>query len=207
MQPRKAFAAGLLLLSKKRVLGSARARAVGLHTGSQHKPAFSGADSRGRAQESKTTSWNWESSGGAKIARAVDYESSRIAISKPPVTGPSLPARRVVFDLRSGNLIASWKPRIQDSRSPYIADHPYHCALSASSHLSSFQSRVFLAEEFLSAGRPAAKPRWRRALEVNGRCRKGTPSFQHRNAIRIHLKGERSYGGVVGLRRVCVVVS
>ncbi len=45
---------------------------------------------------------------------------------------PALPVRRVVFDLRSGNVIASWKPRIQDSRSPYIADHPYHCALSAS---------------------------------------------------------------------------
>ena len=50
-----------------------------------------------------------------------------------PVPGyPALPVRRVVFDLRSGNVIASWKPRIQDSRSPYIADHPYHCALSAS---------------------------------------------------------------------------
>jgi len=50
-----------------------------------------------------------------------------------PVPGwPALPVRRVVFDLRSGNVIASWKPRIQDSMSPYIADYPYHCALSAS---------------------------------------------------------------------------
>jgi hypothetical protein len=47
-----------------------------------------------------------------------------------PIPGyPALPVRRVVFDLRSGNLIASWKPRIQDSRRP---NHPYHCALSAS---------------------------------------------------------------------------
>jgi hypothetical protein len=45
---------------------------------------------------------------------------------------PALPVRRVVFDLRSGSVIASWKPRIQDSKSPYVADHPYHCALSAS---------------------------------------------------------------------------
>jgi hypothetical protein len=53
-----------------------------------------------------------------------------------PVPGwPALPVQRVVFDLRSGNMIASWKPRIQDSTSPYIADHPYHSALSASGEL------------------------------------------------------------------------
>jgi hypothetical protein len=45
---------------------------------------------------------------------------------------PPLPRRRVVFDIRSGNWISSWKPRVQDSRSPYIVDHPYHCALSTS---------------------------------------------------------------------------
>jgi hypothetical protein len=45
---------------------------------------------------------------------------------------PPLPRRRVVFDIRSGNWISSWKPRIQESRSPYIVDHPYHCALSTS---------------------------------------------------------------------------
>jgi hypothetical protein len=50
-----------------------------------------------------------------------------------PVPGSSpLPRRRVVFDLRSGNLVSSWKARIQDSRSPYIMDHPYHCVLSTS---------------------------------------------------------------------------
>ena len=48
-----------------------------------------------------------------------------------PVPGfPPLPRRRAIFDLRSGNWISSWKPRIQGSRSPYIVDHPYHCALS-----------------------------------------------------------------------------
>jgi WD40 repeat protein len=46
------------------------------------------------------------------------------------VGGHKLPVQRGIFDLRSGKLISSWKPRIQDSRSPYITDHPYQCALS-----------------------------------------------------------------------------
>jgi hypothetical protein len=45
---------------------------------------------------------------------------------------PPLPRKRAVFDLRSQTWISSWKPRIQDARSPYITDHPYHCALSSS---------------------------------------------------------------------------
>ena len=49
-----------------------------------------------------------------------------------PVPGfPPLPRQRVVLDLRSGQWISAWKPRIQDSHSPYITDHAYHCALSA----------------------------------------------------------------------------
>jgi hypothetical protein len=49
-----------------------------------------------------------------------------------PYPGSSaLPRRRAVFDLLSGNWISSWKPRIQDSTSPDVEDHPYHCALSA----------------------------------------------------------------------------
>jgi hypothetical protein len=48
-----------------------------------------------------------------------------------PVPGyPVLPRRRVIVDLRSGSAIASWKARIQDSRSPHVEDWPYHCALS-----------------------------------------------------------------------------
>jgi hypothetical protein len=43
----------------------------------------------------------------------------------------ALPRQRVVFDLRSGKLITSWKPRIQHSTSPFVQDWPYHCALSA----------------------------------------------------------------------------
>jgi hypothetical protein len=48
-----------------------------------------------------------------------------------PVDWPVLPRRRVVFDLRSGNRISSWRPRIQDSTNPFIEGRPYHCALSA----------------------------------------------------------------------------
>jgi len=44
---------------------------------------------------------------------------------------PALPRHGVAFDLRSGTVVSSWKSRIQDSRSPYIQDWPYHFALSA----------------------------------------------------------------------------
>jgi hypothetical protein len=50
----------------------------------------------------------------------------------PDPGGPPLPRQRAAFDLGSGRLIASWKPRIQDSRSPHGEDWPYHFALSAS---------------------------------------------------------------------------
>jgi hypothetical protein len=50
----------------------------------------------------------------------------------PDPGSPPLPRSRAVFDLRSQTWISSWKPRIQDARSPYITDHPYHCALSSS---------------------------------------------------------------------------
>jgi hypothetical protein len=49
----------------------------------------------------------------------------------PIEEGPAYPRQRVVFDLRSGKLITSWKPRIQHSTSPYVQDRPYLCALSA----------------------------------------------------------------------------
>ena len=50
----------------------------------------------------------------------------------PNPGSPPFPRSRAVFDLRSQTWISSWKPRIQDSRSPYTTDHPYHCALSSS---------------------------------------------------------------------------
>jgi hypothetical protein len=40
------------------------------------------------------------------------------------------PRERAVLDLRAGERISAWKPHIQDSRSPLIANHPYRCALS-----------------------------------------------------------------------------
>src|SRR5258708_15792116 len=50
-----------------------------------------------------------------------------------PVPGPSaLPRRRVVFDLRSGTWISSWKARIQVLSSPHILGHAYRCVLSTS---------------------------------------------------------------------------
>jgi hypothetical protein len=48
---------------------------------------------------------------------------------------PALPRQAMAFDLRSGTVISSWKPRIQDSRSPHIEDWPYHLALSARGEL------------------------------------------------------------------------
>ncbi|MGD0619228.1 MAG: hypothetical protein ABSB67_16400 [Bryobacteraceae bacterium] len=49
--------------------------------------------------------------------------------------GFPLPRQRVVFDIRSGKLIASWKPRVQHSTSPYVQDWPYRCALSSKGEL------------------------------------------------------------------------
>ena len=48
---------------------------------------------------------------------------------------PPLPRLRVVFDLRTGKLIASWKPRIQISNSPHVEDWPYYCASSGNGEL------------------------------------------------------------------------
>jgi hypothetical protein len=48
---------------------------------------------------------------------------------------PTLPRQATAVDLRSGTVISSWKSRIQDSRSPYIQDWPYHLALSARGEL------------------------------------------------------------------------
>lgn len=48
---------------------------------------------------------------------------------------PALPRSRVIFDLHAGNVISSWKPRIQHSTSPSIEDWPYRCALSANGKL------------------------------------------------------------------------
>ena len=50
----------------------------------------------------------------------------------PIQESPSLPRRRVLFDLRSGHRMSSWKPRIQQSTSPTVLDWPYRCALSPS---------------------------------------------------------------------------
>jgi len=54
---------------------------------------------------------------------------------EPDPGSPALPRQRTAFDLRSGSLISSWKPRIQNSTSPHVEDWPYHCALSANGEL------------------------------------------------------------------------
>lgn len=48
-----------------------------------------------------------------------------------PVDAPVILRSRAVFNLRSGEVIASWKPRVQNTTSPHIEDWPYQCALSA----------------------------------------------------------------------------
>lgn len=52
-----------------------------------------------------------------------------------PGAVPALPRVRMVFDLRSGQEISVWKPRIQKTTSPFTTDHPWHCALSADGRL------------------------------------------------------------------------
>ena len=49
-----------------------------------------------------------------------------------PVPGsPALPTDRVVFDLRSGDVVASWKPPVRAFTSPLVEDWPAHCAISS----------------------------------------------------------------------------
>lgn len=45
---------------------------------------------------------------------------------------PARPTRRAILDLRSGNWISSWRPRIQDARSTDTMERPFHQALSTS---------------------------------------------------------------------------
>jgi hypothetical protein len=90
----------------------------------------------------------WAVNGGKEIfvpKRLRDYVFNQAAVSSslvvvdrwkyPRFTDlmPPLPQQRGIFDFRSGTWISSWKPRIQQSTSPYVADRPYHCALSARS--------------------------------------------------------------------------
>jgi hypothetical protein len=53
----------------------------------------------------------------------------------PTPDSPALPRRRLVVDLRSGSVVSSWKPLIQNSTSPHVEDWPYHCAISANGDL------------------------------------------------------------------------
>jgi hypothetical protein len=52
-----------------------------------------------------------------------------------PEDPPLVLRQRAIVDLRSGKLIASWKPGIQHSTNPSGQDWPYRCALSASGQL------------------------------------------------------------------------
>jgi hypothetical protein len=45
---------------------------------------------------------------------------------------PPILQRRTIFDLRSGDQISSWKPRVQNTTNPLTTIPPYHCALSPS---------------------------------------------------------------------------
>ncbi len=88
----------------------------------------------------------WAVNGGKEIfvpKQVRDYVLNQAAVSSALIVAdrwtyprfgdlaPPLPQQRGIFDFRSGSWISSWKPRIQQSTSPYVADRPYHCALSA----------------------------------------------------------------------------
>jgi hypothetical protein len=87
----------------------------------------------------------WSVDGAKEISVPKKFEHYRLdqtATSSPRVIAdrwgwdffaiesPAYPKQRVVFDLRSGKEIASWKPRMQQSSSAWNEDRPYHCALS-----------------------------------------------------------------------------
>ncbi len=49
--------------------------------------------------------------------------------------GPALPKQAAILDLTTGKTLSSWKPKIQDSRSPHVEDWPFHLSLSSKGDL------------------------------------------------------------------------
>ncbi len=70
--------------------------------------------------------------GAARSARVIadEWKYERFAVDSPP-----LPRMRAIFDVRSGTVICSWRPGIQQSRSPLVDDWPYRCTLSTTGEL------------------------------------------------------------------------